>query len=84
MSTMRSVFGPARDVETAGGTAVDQQEIERRAGVVLLVVAVLRLELLAQERHLLFRRPGHDRQLLLPRARVEVEQERPCPVADRP
>ena len=74
---------PARHVETAARLAVDLDDLEAGAGVVLLVPGVLRLELLAHERLLLLRRPVDAGELLLARAGVEAEEERQIRVRDR-
>jgi hypothetical protein len=52
---------PARQVEPADGDTLPQDQLEVGAGVVLLIVGVLRGELLPQEGVLLLAAPRHRR-----------------------
>ena len=73
--------GASFDVVTVNGVPagrlyVDRHHVERRAREVLPVVAVLRLELQAQECVLRGRVPRNDGELLRARARVDGAEER--------
>ena len=63
-----------RDVESPGLLAVHEDDVERRARVVLLVVGVLRVELHLDERGLLVVIPRHRGELLFARARVQRQE----------
>jgi hypothetical protein len=69
------------DVEAPGLRPVYQQDVEVGVGPVPVVLAVLELELRAQERLDLLGRPGDDAELLRARAGVDPEQERQVVVA---
>ena len=64
----------AVDVEPAGGLAVGEHDVERRAGVALAVPGVLRRELPFEELPLLGLIPGGQGELLLADAGVDPEE----------
>ena len=66
----------ARDVKPPGRLAVHEDDVERRARVVLLVVGVLRVELHRHERGLLRGIPLHCGELGLASTRVDREEKR--------
>ena len=79
---MRNLVVSPMDVETAGRLPADEDDVERRVRVLLLVVRVLGRELHLQEGCFLRCVPIHGRELLLASARVQRAEKRKVVGAD--